>query len=271
MPGPVSHLMQTIPIHARNPGPFTGAGNWTWLIPGRLPTLVDAGTGDPAHLDELEQQLSGVPILQILVTHGHPDHASGAPAIRARWPAARFAKMPWRGRDDRWPVPWHALADGDLVAAGETELRVVHTPGHAPDHLCFWHAPTRTIFGGDLVIAGTSVWIPSGADGDLAAYLASLERIRALGPDRLLPAHGPIVDDPESLLLGYLAHRQARERQVLDALRLGDTTPEAITRRLYPDAPDRVRPLAQESVTAHLVKLERDGRVRRTGEAWHII
>lgn len=263
--------MHPIPVHARNPGPLTGAGNWTWLIHGRVPTLIDAGTGDSGHLDELQRLLGDVALAQVLVTHAHPDHAAGAPAISACMPAARFAKRPWPGRDERWPVRWHPLADGETIAAGDGTLQVVHTPGHAPDHVCFWHEATRTLFAGDLVIAGATVWIPGGADGDLAAYLGSLERVLVLRPARLLPAHGPPIDDPDAVLRESLAHRRAREEQVLDSLRRGDTSPEAVTARIYGAIPEQVRRLACESVTAHLVKLARDRRVRRAGDAWHII
>ena len=91
--------MHPIPVHAFNPGPITGAGNWTWLISGRLPTLVDAGTGDPRHLDAITTALNGTALAQVIVTHSHSDHASGAPAIAERWPAVRFLKMPWAARE----------------------------------------------------------------------------------------------------------------------------------------------------------------------------
>src|SRR4051812_19014685 len=128
--------MNPIPLHAFNPGPITGAGNWTWLLRGQVTTLIDAGTGDARHLEGLAGALDGSPLAQIVVTHGHPDHASGAAAIAARWPAARFYKMPWPAYDARWPVTWHPIADGDRLAAGDEWLTAVHTPGHAPDHVC---------------------------------------------------------------------------------------------------------------------------------------
>ena len=134
-------------IHAFNPGPITGAGNWTWLVPGRVPTLIDAGTGDTRHLDALERALAGNALAQVLVTHAHGDHASGAPAIAQRMPDVVFRKMLWQERDEKWPVDWQPVRDGDVIPAGDTELTAIHTPGHAPDHLCFWHAPSRTLFG----------------------------------------------------------------------------------------------------------------------------
>jgi glyoxylase-like metal-dependent hydrolase (beta-lactamase superfamily II) len=263
--------LNPIPLHAFNPGPITGTGNWTWLVRGAVPTLIDAGQGDPRHLDALHRALEGSALAQVLVTHGHSDHAAGAAAIAARAPGVRFRKMLWTGRDSKWDVDWAPVADGDAIAAGDTSLTAIHTPGHAPDHLCFWHEETRTLFGGDLAVQGSTVWIPTSAGGDLAEYLASLERVLALAPARILPAHGAVIDDPGELLRGYLAHRQEREQQILEALRAGTSDPDAIVEHVCRSLKVRLIPLAKESVLAHLVKLEREGRARRDGDAWHII
>jgi glyoxylase-like metal-dependent hydrolase (beta-lactamase superfamily II) len=263
--------MSPIALHAGNPGPMTGAGNWTWLIPGRVPTLIDAGVGMPAHLDAVESALDGAPLAQVLVTHGHSDHASGASAIASRRPEARFLKLPWPGRDERWPVSWVPLADGEVIAVGDTFVTAVHTPGHAPDHLCFWHEATRTLFGGDLAIAGTTVFIPASHDGDLQAYLVSLERVLALDPARIVPAHGPVIEDPATVLRNYLVHRQRREEQILAALRSGDTRPGEVVARVYSKLRDELHARAIETVVAHLKKLEREGVVAHVGEAWSIM
>lgn len=263
--------MIPIPLHAFNPGPMTGDGNWTWLIRGRTPTLIDAGTGDPRYLHALAAALGGATLAQVLVTHGHGDHASGAQAVAALMPSASFGKMPWPGRDGRWGVEWRPIAHQETIDAGDSTLVALHTPGHAPDHLCFWHQPTRSVYCGDLVQKGSTVWIPGTDDGDVAAYIASLESILALEPARLYPAHGPVIDDPARLIRNYLEHRREREAQVLDALGHGDTSPAEMTSRIYRGLSDTLIPLARESVTAHLRKLERERRVRRDGEAWHII
>lgn len=263
--------MTPIALDAGNPGPMTGAGNWTWLIPGRVPTLIDAGVGRPQHLDALESALGGASLVQVLVTHGHADHASGASAIAARMPSTRLQKMPWPGRDERWDVSWAPLADGEAISAGNVVVVAVHTPGHAPDHLCFWHEASRTLFGGDLAIEGSTVWIPSSLEGDLHAYLASLERVLALAPERIYPAHGPVIEAPDVLLRSYIAHRRQREGQVIEALRAGDTQPEQIVARVYSTLRAELRSRAVETVVSHLKKLERDGRACRVHEAWSII
>ena len=263
--------MNAVPIFAFNPGPITGDGNWTWLILGRVPTLIDAGTGDPRHLDGVEAALGGARLAQVLVTHGHGDHASGAVPLRERFGVERFVKMPWPGRDAKWPVTWTALADGESLEVGDTELTAFHTPGHAPDHVCFWHEPSRTLFGGDLAIKGTTVWIPASLDGDLASYMNTVERMLALGPARILPAHGPVIDDPDSVLRGYLEHRRERETQIVSALRAGDATPAEIVARVYRGLKESLVPLARESVTAHLLKLQREGRASEHDNRWTII
>ena len=217
-------------LHADNPGPFTGEGNWTYLVPGDRPVLIDAGVGQPAHLEAIAAAASAGPA-DVVVTHGHADHAAGAPDIRRRWPSARFLKMPWPGQDPE--VPWRPLAEGDTIETGAGPLAVLHTPGHSPDHIALWHADSRTLFVGDLLVLGSTVFIPASGGGSLAAYLASLERLRQLSPVRAWPAHGPVIEDPVALIDEYLAHRRQREEQVLGALAAGAGTVEAIAALIY--------------------------------------
>jgi len=238
-------------LPAGNPGPLTGAGNNTWLLDGAEPALVDAGVGAPAHVDAIAAALAGRSLARVLVTHGHGDHASGAPALRARWPAVEMWKWPAEG-----DAPgFRALADGQRLAAGDAVLETIHTPGHAPDHVCFMEAGARDLYTGDLVVQGTTVMIPAGRGGSLRAYLHSLERVAALQPRRLYPGHGPIIDRPADIIAEYLEHRRQRERQVLACLAEGITDPEAIVDRIYPTLDPRLRPAARLTVQAHLEKI----------------
>ena len=260
--------VRPIAIHAFNPSPLTGDGNTTWLIPGHVPTLIDAGTGEPQHLEALERALAGARLAQVLVTHTHVDHASGAAAIAQRMPHVRFLKMPWPEQDAAWCVRWEPLTDGSSVAAGDSALTAVHTPGHSPDHLCFWHQESRLLFCGDLAWQGSTVVIPPSHGGDISAYLASLERVIQLAPAEMLPAHGPVIDHPIELLREYIAHRALREQQVIAALRTGITDPTQLVRRIYPALAPPLVPVARESVLAHLLKLEREGKAVRDEERW---
>ena len=262
--------MKPIPVHAFNPGPMTGEGNTTWLIPGRMPTLIDAGTGEPKHLEALERALGGVRLAQVLVTHSHIDHASGVMAIAERMPHVRFLKMPWPEEDVAWRVRWHPLTDGEMVAAGDSTLAAIHTPGHSPDHLCFWHHESGQLFCGDLAWKGSTVVLPSSHGGDVAAYLASLERILELLPQTMLPAHGPLIDRPMELLREYIEHRALREQQVLAALCSGLTSPDEMVARIYPALAAALVPVARESVVAHLMKLEHEGRAAHDGDRWRL-
>lgn len=257
--------MNPVFLHAANPGPMTGDGNWTYLIGARHPVLIDAGVGTPSHLDAIDAQSAGGPAM-VIVTHGHRDHVSGAPAIHERWPAARFAKYPWAERDPA--VPWSALHDGQIVPTDEGDLQVLHTPGHSPDHVTLWHAASRTMFTGDLLVLGSTVVIPASHGGSLAQYLSSLERLRALKPARALPAHGVVIDDPLALIDRYVRHRAEREAQILAALSEGFDTVERIAARIYPAVGPALLPMARESVLAHLQKLEHEGRAQRANLQW---
>lgn len=259
--------MNPLRLHAANPGPMTGDGNWTYLIGGDDSVLIDAGVGKPSHLEAIAAAAPAGPA-RVIVTHGHSDHVSGAPAILERWPSAAFWKHPWPQRDPK--LPWSTLVDGDVVTTGAGPLVVMHTPGHAPDHLTLWHADSRTLFVGDMLVQGSSVVIPASGGGSLSAYLASLHRLRQLQPLRALTAHGPIIEDPVAVIDQYLVHRAEREQQVLDALSHHDETVEAVAARIYPTLIDALVPMARESVLAHLRKLQDEGRVKEESGKWRL-
>ena len=252
-------------LHAANPGPYTGDGNWTYLVAGDRPLLIDAGVAEPAHLEAIAAAAPGG-LAEVVVTHAHSDHAAGAPALQLRWPSARLSKMPWPEHDQG--VAWSPLTDGETVITGEGALEVLHTPGHSPDHIALWHADSRTLFVGDLLQSGSTVFIPASSGGSLVDYLASLERLRQLSPVRAWPAHGPVIEDPVALITHYIEHRRQREEQVLTALADGLATVEAITERIYVDLATALKPMARESVLAHLVKLEQEGHAQRRDVNW---
>jgi glyoxylase-like metal-dependent hydrolase (beta-lactamase superfamily II) len=165
-------------------------------------------------------------------------------------------------------VAWHPLTHGDRANLGEDSIVALHMPGHSPDHLVFWHEQSRTAFTGDLVVSGSSVMIHAGRGGDLERYLSSLERLIALHPARLMPAHGPDVDDPLALVRQYIAHRLMREQQILEALAAGFDTVPAIAGSVYDDLAPALMPAARETVRAHLEKLRREQRAVEEDGRW---
>lgn len=220
-------------LRADNPGPLTLEGTNTYVVGS---TVVDPGPDDERHLLNI---LEAGPIERIVLTHRHPDHASGA---------ARLSKLSGA------PTLAHGagIEDGDLLSG----LEAIHTPGHAPDHLCFWHAEGRVLFSGDL-IAGRGSIIIAPPSGDLAAYMTSLERVRALAPKRILPGHGPEIPDGVAKIEEYISHRREREARVVAALESGASSLEEIIGRAYADVPPGMRAYAELAVKAHLIKLGR--------------
>ena len=236
--------MTPILIPAGNPSEWTGpTGNNTWLLRGRECALVDAGVGHQDHVDAVARALDGAPLVRVFITHWHPDHVKGLPALR-----------------DRWSNLVVVDAAGEPVRAGDGRLEILATPGHAPDHLCFFDRESGDLYCGDLARKGGTIVIPARKGGDLRAYLASLKLVRELGPRRLLPGHGPIVDDPAALIDEYIAHRQQREQQILQAILEGARTVDDIVRRVYPALPASLSDAAADSVRAHLAKLRDEGR-----------
>lgn len=242
-------------LTAGNPGTLTGAGNNTYLFDGAEPTLIDAGVGKPEHLDAIASHLEGRALARVLVTHGHPDHASGVPALRERWPGLEAQK--WLDG----PEPgWVSLQNAERVRAGDTWLTVVHTPGHAADHVCLWQPETRDLFCGDMMTATTTILVPPASrGGSLRAYLKSLQTLADLNPATAWPGHGPLITNPVARIHEYQAHRAMRERQVRTCISEGVTGLDDIVARVYADTPQDLWPAARLTVEALFEKLREDG------------
>ncbi len=210
-------------------------------------------------------------VLGIVATHHHPDHVGGAAFLSAELQAPLWAHPATRDRIDT-PVA-RLLDDGDeIVLRGQERdgvWRVLHTPGHAPGHICLFETASRVAVVGDMIASVGTILIAPG-DGDLTVYLEQLERLVGLGATLALPAHGTPVRDPSAVFLRYIAHRKMREERILSALAehcqgaARDATAFELVRIAYADVPETVWPLAKLSVETHLEKLERDGRIERS-------
>ena len=241
-------------VLAPNPGVFTLEGTNTWVVGAGPSLVIDPGPLDRSHLEAVTREAGDV--RAIVLTHHHPDHAHGAPALRDMTGAPVLAFDPAPGEE--------RLVDGAVLTTGGAAISAVHTPGHTPDHVVLVEADSRGMFTGDAVLGrGTSVIDPP--EGDLTAYVDSLRRLLALEPGPLYPGHGPVVSDGRAKLREYLAHREQRERQVLEALAGVARTPVELVPAIYAAYPEDVYPIAARSVLAHLLKLEAEGRVRRAG------
>ena len=241
-------------ILAPNPSVYTLEGTNTWIVGAGPSIVIDPGPDDATHLREVERAAHGVGA--ILLTHAHPDHAPGAEPLAASTRAHIHSFRP--------PPGGVRLRDGDPIRVGDVTVIPIHTPGHTPDHVALWMERVGGLFTGDAVLGrGTSVIDPP--EGDLAAYLRSLRRMRDLDPRTLYPGHGPIVLEAVRKLDEYLSHRSERERQILDALAGSPSSIAEVVDVVYAAYPPEVRPLASRSVLAHLKKLEDEGRIEHTG------
>jgi glyoxylase-like metal-dependent hydrolase (beta-lactamase superfamily II) len=255
VPGVASALSPLVRrILAPNPGKMTGPGTNTYLVGIDEIAVIDPGPEDESHLDAIAG-CGGDRIRWILATHTHPDHSPGVAGLRARTGAEVIAYESRDGLDVD-----STMRDGDRIEATEFRLRAVHTPGHASNHLCFLLEEERLLFSGDHIMQGSTVVIGP-PDGDMAAYLASLERLKSLRLRTIAPGHGRLIEQPRAVIDEYLSHRHEREREVLAALAAGPTTIAAIVTAIYPpDLHEELVPRARQTVWAHLRKLIAEGK-----------
>jgi glyoxylase-like metal-dependent hydrolase (beta-lactamase superfamily II) len=270
-PGVASALSPLVRrIVAPNASMMTLSGTNTYLVGIDEVAVIDPGPDDPAHIEAIVGASMRERVRWVLVTHHHQDHSAGVARLVRETGAEVVALGVPKGKEVNY-TPDRRPADGDVIEGTEWGLEVVHTPGHASDHLSFFLEEERVLFTGDCVLSGsTSVINPP--DGDLAAYMVSLERIRKRRLARICPGHGDVIEEPKALVTEYIEHRQMREQQILDALRDGPSKIAEVVPRIYSDVPEALHPMAARSVLAHLLKLRGEGRVsgRDDSSAWKL-
>ncbi len=233
-------------ITAPNPGPFTLDGTRTYLLDDDA--VIDPGPAIDSHIDAIRVAMPN--LRTIFITHRHGDHAPAAVPLKQATGARIVAPRGVLTETD------HIVSDGDVVGA----LEVIATPGHTSEHVCYLTCDGDLFTGDTILGTGTTAIFPP--DGHMGDYLRSLHKLRAKQPRRIHPAHGPTRDDAVALIDEYIAHRLEREQQVLDAIAAGAATAAEMRARIYPDLDERLHGAAEIQITAHLIKLREEGRVR---------
>lgn len=261
---------RVVRLTAPNPGFMTGPGTNSYLIGGEELAVIDPGPAIDDHVEALLAAGAGR-IRWILCTHTHPDHSPAAALLKARTGATVLGRArPEHGNQDHSFAPDRVLEDGERLSLAGVTLRVLHTPGHASNHLCYLLEETRMLFTGDHVMQGSTVVI-NPPDGDMRVYLASLERLLAEEIAIFAPGHGHLIGAPHKELRRLIAHRMAREAKVTAAIRrLGSPTLEELVATVYDDVPARVHAVAARSLAAHLAKLVAERAVRVAGPHYTI-
>ena len=271
-PEQVSPLVRR--VVANNPGPFTFRGTGVYLVGKGAVAVIDPGPDDPAHIEALLRALAGERLTHIFVTHRHLDHSPAARPLQAATSAKIWATgIAPRSSPDAFVAeegddlgfrPDIVAADGETFSGPGWTLEAVYTPGHTSDHMCLALKEENALFSGDHIM-GWSTTVVSPPDGDMDAYLTSLEKVQARNFSTLWPTHGPPVVDVGAFIEAYRAHRMEREGQIIARLEAGQTRIKDMVAVIYADVDKRLYPAAAHSVLAHMIRLLRQGRVRTPG------
>jgi glyoxylase-like metal-dependent hydrolase (beta-lactamase superfamily II) len=262
-------------VVANNPGPFTYVGTGTYIVGRGAVAVIDPGPAMDEHLEAILAATAGERITHIFVTHHHLDHSPLAAPLAARTGATVYgcplghaiggSEVQMEAGEDDAFRPDVRVCDGGVFEGAGWTLEAIPTPGHTSNHICYALKEENALFCGDHIM-GWSTTVISPPDGDMGAYFASLERIKARNFSTLWPTHGPPVTEVEPFIDAYIAHRRAREAQILTQLAEGHTRIREMVPVLYKDVDPRLHPAAAHSVLAHMIQLVREGRVLTEGE-----
>ena len=265
-------------VLAPNPSPFTYTGTQTYLVGTTALAVIDPGPDDPGHLAALTAAIAGRPVTAILCTHTHRDHSPAAAPLKAATGAAIVGCAPLTLEDagpradaafDRGYAPDRVLADGESVTGPGWTLTAVATPGHTSNHLCFALAQSGALFSGDHVM-GWSTTVVAPPDGDMADYMASLDKLLGREDHVYYPAHGEPIEKPRRFVRGLMGHRKQREGQILRLLRQQVGAIPEMVARMYVGLDPRLTGAAGRSVLAHLLDLQARGLVAEAEGAWKL-
>ena len=262
---------------AHNPSPFTYAGTGTYVVGRGRVAVIDPGPASQEHVDNLLRALADETVSHILITHTHLDHSPAARLLAPRTGAKTYGFGPHgrSAREDHVKVeegadfafaPDVRLGDGDIIHGDGFGLEAVHTPGHCSNHLCFQLADERALFSGDHVM-GWSTSVVSPPDGNMADYLRSLAKLLGRDDARYFPTHGAPIDDPKPLVQAFIAHRHAREAQILECLKTGPMKIHTMVPIMYAAVSPMLYPAAARSVFAHVLHMLETQRIATDGEA----
>lgn len=281
---PTGTLMQLSPLVGRvlapNPSPFTYTGTQSYVVGTEEVAVIDPGPDDPAHLNALIVAIAGRPARAILCTHTHRDHSPAAAPLSERTGAPVIGCAPLTLDDDGPRAdaafdaayrPGRVLKDGERVAGEGWTLQAVATPGHTSNHLCFALLEEEALFTGDHVM-GWSTSVVSPPDGDMTAYMASMQRLLDRDDVIYYPAHGDPVESPRRLVRGMMGHRKQREGQIVRFLqRHGASEIPSMVAEMYKGVDPRLHSAAGRSVLAHLIDLDGRGLAAATGDGrWQL-
>lgn len=259
-------------VIANNPGPFTYTGTGVYLIGGGDVAVIDPGPDNPAHLDALDAAVGDGRVSHILITHTHSDHCGGARAFAERTGAPIYGFGPHPVRDkqidapaldegaDYGFAPDEIIADGACLETDEWRIEAVHTPGHLSNHLCFALPAHKALFTGDHMM-GWATTVVAPPDGDMSAYLDSLDVLLARDDEIYLPTHGAPIKNPRRFVRAVKAHRLMRDAQILEQLKKGRTHIRDMVEAMYADVDPRLHKAAALNVLAHLIRLVDNERV----------
>ena len=284
LPGVAEQLEPLVArLLAPNPSPFTNTGTQTHLVGTSDVAVIDPGPDDPAHVEAMLRAIGDRPVTAIVITHTHRDHSPASRALKAATGAPIIGCAPLALEDlgpradasfDADYAPDRVLADGEAVSGEGWTLIAVATPGHTSNHLCFALPEANALFSGDHVM-GWSTTIVSPPDGDMAAYMASLDKLMQRDDRIYYPAHGDPVENPRRLVRGMMGHRKQREGQIMRLLRDAPRSIPVMVTAMYIGIDPRLFPAAERSVLAHLIDLRDRGLVIGQGDMlsddWRIL